>query len=424
MKKAKDKKIKLGIFVEGDFIPSYDGASNRFHYLSRYLQWAGVEVVVFHGFRGWSDLELIKKEPFKTYVLPIERYYKDSSFLASLVKKEKLDIIQFNDLEPVLLQGIRLAHMTGVHLVAEMHFVVGNLAKALGTSAQKLSKIAKLEKFIGRAVDHVIALSSDDEPDFIKKMGVPSKNISVVPSGVDLREIKFWGPNFKAKTILFLGNLYFEPNGEAVKTIHRDIYPELKKAGFKFLIVGDCPKKLRDKYQDRTFRFTGTVDDLNQVFKESTLALAPIIESTGLRIKTLNYLAAGIPVVTTSASAAGFPHKDCLLVEDDFQKYPALILKLTKRELLRLAKRGRETMESKFDWKIIAERTKTTYKKILHTRPKDKAKSAELTASFNLKEPVWLEEAKKKGRFSNCHHPPHGDFSYGVIRHGRVNIVR
>jgi glycosyltransferase involved in cell wall biosynthesis len=243
---------------------------------------------------------------------------------------------------------------------------------------------------------------------------------------VDLQEIKFWGPNLKAKTVLFLGNLYFEPNEEALKIIHRDIYPKLKKANFKFLIVGDYPKKLKVKYQAKNFKFVGVVKDLNTVFKKSTLALAPITEGTGLRIKTLNYLAAGIPVITTSTSTAGFKYKNCLIIKDDFQKYPSLILELTKskKELEELSKRGRRVMEKYFDWKIIAKDTKAAYRKILSHRPKDKTKYIKSIANFNIKEPVWLEEAKRKGRFLDRNYRPRGKFSYGVVKNGRVNIFR
>src|SRR3989344_8315356 len=103
------RKIKIGIFIDGDFIPSYDGASNRFHYLSRHLALNGADVVVFHGYRGWSDIKLIRKEPFKTYVFPKQHYYSNLELIASLIKKESIDIIQFDNLEPVLLQGIRLS---------------------------------------------------------------------------------------------------------------------------------------------------------------------------------------------------------------------------------------------------------------------------------------------------------------------------
>ena len=87
VRKNNDKKIRLGVFVDGDFIPSFDGAANRFHYLSRALLWAGVEVVIFHGYRGWSDLKLIKKEKIKTYIFPIECYYNNLELIASIIKK-------------------------------------------------------------------------------------------------------------------------------------------------------------------------------------------------------------------------------------------------------------------------------------------------------------------------------------------------
>lgn len=140
------KKIKVGIFVDGDFIPSYDGASNRFHYLSRYLALNGIDIVIFHGYREWSDISLIRKEPFKTYIFPIKNYYNNLELIASLIRKESIDIIQFDNLEPILLQGIRLAELSGTKLVSEMLYVVRNLAKDLVLINSEYPKLKKWKK--------------------------------------------------------------------------------------------------------------------------------------------------------------------------------------------------------------------------------------------------------------------------------------
>jgi hypothetical protein len=51
------KTKKVAIFVDGEFIPSFSGATNRFHYLSRALQkFTDTEVVIILCDRGWSDI--------------------------------------------------------------------------------------------------------------------------------------------------------------------------------------------------------------------------------------------------------------------------------------------------------------------------------------------------------------------------------
>jgi len=427
MNKASSKKIKVGIFIDGGFIPSYDGATNRFQYLSRHLQKNGIDVVIFYCYRGWSDIELIKKEPFKTYLFPIESYYNNLDLIANLVKKESIDIIQFNDLEPILSHGIKLSNITKTHLVAEMHYVVSDLAKSLGSSDEDIKNIKSYEKMVGNAIDHLICLSKDDKPILLNNMGVDDNIISVIPSGVDVDNIKYHNPNFREKTILFLGNLFFEPNSEAIDNIYEHIYHRLNNLGFKFLIVGDCPEKIKDKYKNSNFKFTGTVLDLNDIFKKSTIALAPILEGTGMRIKTLNYLSAGLPVITTSMSALGFSDKKALIIEDNFDKYPNIIIDLinNKKSALKLSKNGRSIIEKKYDWEIIAKQTKKTYKKILNNKIKNKKSSEKELANLKLnKEPIWLEETKNKGRFSKWPRILNNDFIYALIEKNKINVIK
>lgn len=392
------KRIKIGIFVDGDFIPSYDGASNRFHYLSRFLSKSGkIDVVIFHGYRQWSDVSLIKKEGFKTYILPIDTYYNNLELLAHLIKKERIDIIQFDNLEPVLLQGIRLASLTGVRLVSEMHYVVRDLAKRLGADSKRIREIKINEEIVGKNIDHTICLSSDDVPKLTDDMKIDKKRISVIPSGVDCNEIKYFGPNLKERNIIFLGNLFFKPNEDAVRNIHKFIYPELKKNGFRFTIVGDCPIFLKEEFESGDFTFIGTIPNLSDVFSKATFALSPVNEGTGMRIKILNYLAAGIPVITTGIATAGFKHKDVLFVADNLSSYSDIVLKLINDAdfLKSKALIGRKVIEREYNWEVIANKTIDVYKRILRSKEVKK----EISVVLKNKEPIWLQEAMKKKRF-------------------------
>lgn len=403
--------MKVGIFVDGDFIPSFDGASNRFHYLSRYLQRIGVDVVVFHGYRRWSDVELIKKEPFKTYFISIDSYYKDLDFVSSLVNKEGIDLIQFDNLEPILIQGAKIASRTNTRLVSEMHYCVSDLAKSLGAPASRIQEVREAEYLTGKFIDHVICLTDVDATRLTSLMNIRGDRISVIPSGVDLEEVKYKN-RAGNKSIVFLGNLFFEPNERAVRKIHRFIYPELSKEGYKFSIIGDCPKYLREELESRNFIFCGTIDDLNQAFSDAVIALAPIDEGTGMRIKILNYMAAGIPVIASSQAITGLKDVENIAVEDNLKKYPKLIRELAndhgKTNLE--GKNLRILAESSYGWESIANKTKDIYKKILDRPIIDKNSNLHLLNQVNAQEPVWLEEAIQKKRFyarypeisSNC----------------------
>ena len=414
------KKIKLAVFVDGDFIPSYDGASNRFHYLSRYLSKQGIDLTIFHGYRGWSNISLIKKEPFKTYVFPIDNYYNNLELIASILIKEGVNIIQFDNLEPILLQGIKLSKLTGAKLVSEMHYVVRSLAKRLGADNERLSEIEKIEYEVGKNIDHLICLSEQDKPSLIKYLNIDADKVSVIPSGVDINEIKYFVSDFKSRNIVFLGNLYFKPNEDAVRIIKEKVYPKLKDQGFKFTVGGDCPPDIQKELTDKNFTFIGTVPNLNDLFKNATFALAPIFEGTGMRIKLLNYLAAGIPVITTSIATNGFNQKEAFIVEDDVSKYADIILDLVndKRKLKNVSKRGHKIIKKFYDWKIVAKRTIKTYKNILKERNVEKFGNHSI---LKTKEPLWLQEAVAKQRFKQIKNPSlPKDFSYCVIENNYI----
>lgn len=419
------RKIKIGIFVDGDFIPSYDGASNRFHYLSRYLALNGVDVVVFHGYRGWSDIKLIRKEPFKTYVFPKRHYYSNLELIASLIKKESIDIIQFDNLEPILLQGIRLSKLTGTKLVSEMHYVVRNLAKKLGAGTSRLEEIKTMEEVVGKSIDHLISLSEEDKIILEKYMGMSSQRISVIPSGVDCSEIRYFGPNFDENNIIFLGNLYFKPNEDAVRIMRDLIYPELQQHGFRFTIAGDCPPDLMKDCQTKGFDFIGTLPDLNLLFKDATFALAPIDEGTGMRIKLLNYLAAGIPILTSSTAALGFKNKKHFFIEDDYSSYGKRILDLLKNksDLTHTSYDGRSEIDKYYNWGNIAKTTIGAYEKILDNDTIEKV----LPDNNVIKndEPAWLQEAIAKKRFKDINSNELSEgFSFAVINNNSINSYK
>jgi len=217
-----------------------------------------------------------------------------------------------------------------------------------------------------------------------------------------------------------LGNLYFKPNEDAVRVIKEKIYPKLKDFGFTFTIGGDCPLSLRSELSDDKFTFTGTIPDLNDLFKNATYALAPISEGTGMRIKLLNYLAAGIPVVTTSTATDGFPQKQVLIIEDDYSKYADIILKQIneKEELKKLSGAGYDVIKESYDWNVIAKKAINVYQKILGQEFVGKASSGNI---LKTKEPVWLQEAITKDRFKliqNLDLPK--EFSYCVIENSTV----
>lgn len=396
------KRIKLGIFIDGEFIPSYSGAANRFHYLSRYLQKTGeVDVTIFLGDRGWCDLELIAKENFKTIIFSTKDFYGNFELLTAYVKKEKIDVLQFDSIEQLLLQGLPLAKRLDIRLVLEAHYDFVSVGEKIGLSKKAIKEKVKLQKLIGKVVDGFICLSFEEKESFIKKLGIPEERLVVIPSGVDVHEISSDCFDPHSKTLVFLGNLFFGPNTEAVEAIAIKIFPKLESYGYSVLIGGDVPEEVRKKYERKNFRFTGPIPDLNTLFRGALFALAPIFHGPGMRIKILNYLAAGLPVITTSEGAKGFPNKNILIIEDNIEKYPDLILSKSAdvRVLPAQAKVGSDYVRENLCWENIAKNVVGFYTKILEKQVVIRSTNDALPRDMKITEPAWLQEALFRGRF-------------------------
>jgi glycosyltransferase involved in cell wall biosynthesis len=98
----------------------------------------------------------------------------------------------------------------------------------------------------------------------------------------------------------------------------------------------------------------GYVDDIKSLIAASTVALAPLWSGGGTRLKILEAMALGTPVVTTSKGAEGLeaePGKHLFVVDDPAEFAQAVIQILCDTELRqRLAADANELVRSRYDW--------------------------------------------------------------------------
>jgi len=419
MKKFK----KVAIFIDGEFIPSFSGASNRFQYLSRALQeHTNTEIVIILCDRGWSDIKQIKKESFTTYVVH-PGLFKNIDFLTNILKGESVNIIQFANLELAVEIGIPLSNNLKKHLIFESHYGDYEFAKSVDASQNALDKIIFLQNAFGKYFDKVIALSSED-PELSRNLKLKRSDISIIPSGVDLAEFPDNCFNGSSKKIIFLGNLFFAVNLKAVKNIKQTIYKGLKDLDYKFSIIGDISPREKDKLEDKKFIVTGKKTDLSQSFNKATVALAPVFSGSGIRIKILNYLNAGIPVVTTSQGARGFDRKYLVVVEDDLDKYPSLIEELVKEKekLIHLSERGREFVREKMSWERISRLVSKEYDKLLKEPAISKRQALKQISKLTFENPAWIKKVIKDKRFKR-NIPYVGIDSYKVINNKSKIVI-
>lgn len=146
--------------------------------------------------------------------------------------------------------------------------------------------------------DVVIAVSQTDA-EYIKKLFNPSK-IIVCPNGVSKIDIlpKTQGDTLK---IGYIGDTTHPPNLAAINFLLYKISPELKRRNIKHKIVllsdisPHMPQVVSLPHQQ----------DISKFYKKIDILVAPIFSGSGSRIKIIESLSFGIPVITTAIGAEG-----------------------------------------------------------------------------------------------------------------------
>jgi glycosyltransferase involved in cell wall biosynthesis len=398
--------MRLGIFFDGIEIPPKSGIPYRFYYLSKVLAEKGVEVVVFLCDRFNADKEELKKLPFEFHLFSPELAYYDYDLVKAVVKSAGVDILQVDHVQTSLWFAMRLSEELKIPLVTEMHDIDFRLKKSLGADSTEIAKQRFLQYASGQGSDQVICVCPDDYK-YLIEMGIPRKKIVVAPNGIDGDYYSYHAPDLKSKKLVFLGNMFYPPNRSAAELIVKKIMPKLPK-DYTLECIGMIDSEFAKKLSSKRIRFTGPVEDIRPYMQEAALAIAPITQGSGMKVKMLNFAAMGVPIVTTSEGIAGYP-QEMAVVEDRIDKYPELILSLmtNPNQLIRNSQRARSIVTAGYGWDAIANNLISMYEKLHFKHKKNILVNGISTKLFkekaNLKMiegkhvplPIWLEDEER-----------------------------
>lgn len=182
-------------------------------------------------------------------------------------------------------------------------------------------------------------------------------NVAVNPNGVDLEGIPFAPHTGRdATTLLFLGNMGYYANVDAVRFFVRSVLPVIRRRipSVRFLIVGANPSREVRCLAGPNVVVTGLVESVLPYLSTAGIGVFPIRLGSGMQNKVLEAMAAGLPVVTTSFVLKGVraaPHEH-VMVGDTAEQFAACVIELVRSEALRreLAIRARRFVEACYSW--------------------------------------------------------------------------
>ncbi|WP_432471600.1 glycosyltransferase [Amphritea sp. HPY] len=160
----------------------------------------------------------------------------------------------------------------------------------------------------GRLADAIWVCSADDAK-CARDMGIKSP-IYVVPNPVpkwcEALSVADHGDVFN---LLFIGHLGYPPNKEAVRFLARKVFPEVKSVlpETKLIISGRNPGKTMKTLIQRMEEaiLIPNPSELLPVYNKSSCLILPIFEGGGTRIKVLEALSVGRPIIATEKAVEG-----------------------------------------------------------------------------------------------------------------------
>lgn len=240
-----------------------------------------------------------------------------------------------------------------------------------GFGTEVVKEVARIEYELCHDSDIVLACSHEDRELFNVLYEVAFKKIRIVPNGVFTENLKPATPEIKTKIkkqinlegydflAIFIGSAY-DPNIEAAKFICNELAPHFSDIGF--IIAGGVGEPINDwvNQQGRKNIFlTGSISDEEkfQYLAVCDIAINPMFGGSGTNIKMFDFMAMGLPILSTPVGARGIAKVSggglWLSHCEDF--VDTLHRLLTRCNLWReMGKQNRKWVEQEFSWESLS----------------------------------------------------------------------
>lgn len=270
---------------------------------------------------------------------------------------------------PLLAQDLKPRQI----IIYDSHNVEGYLrAQLLDTSnlveEKLLRQVIQDEYQLGCRADVILACSQEDLLRFRRIYDFPAEKMRVIPNGVMAFSHKIPSPSEKAYAkaqlkiepdalvAVFIGSSY-GPNVEAARFIAEELAPRAKSV--LFVIAGGVGNELK-KPTIKNLCITGGLSDAEKIvwLQASDFALNPMFSGSGTNIKMFDFMAMGLPVVTTAIGARGIEfagHEAVVIVGHSVENFiDAMQLLSNKERREKMAKSARLCVEEGYAWEHIS----------------------------------------------------------------------
>lgn len=246
--------------------------------------------------------------------------------------------------------------------------------KARVLYTENLAKMWRFEKRVAERVKAEIVCGPDDAT-VVRRFVSRTLPVEVIPNGVDLTYFQAdpAGPQKEERpTILFCGAMDYNPNVDGLRWYFETMHDSIVKAvpDMQFYIVGKDPIPEVKAYGQRpNVIVTGGVPDVRPYYQRAWMQIVPIRIGGGTRLKIVESLSMGTPVVSTTIGAQGLDlfHNEDALLADTPGAFVQQVVRGLKDATLRdgLVRRGKATVTARLSWDGLSAQLRSIYAKRL-----------------------------------------------------------
>ncbi|MFK9119300.1 glycosyltransferase family 4 protein [Peribacillus frigoritolerans] len=244
-------------------------------------------------------------------------------------------------------------------------------------SKNLLDKLFRLENRALKMSDIILTCSNEDSYNFQQIYNMGYDKMILTPNGVDTELVKYVGFSerqqhkkklglVKDTRVVFIGSLH-KPNIEAVEEIIK-IAHQLPDT--QFIVIGNVNLLFLKKIIPKNVTFTGMIEEKEKksIYAYADFVINPMKNGSGTNLKIAEYMACGLPIISTSVGARGYQIKEgSEIIISSLGEFPEKIKKLSVNKLLQqsLSKHGRLIVEQNYSWDKIAENSLRQIKRYL-----------------------------------------------------------
>jgi polysaccharide biosynthesis protein PslH len=314
------------------------------------------------------------KVPVRLRYLTSDKFEKQ---ISDITNKNKYDLIELEHTESAYnLRNVNSSNpiILSLHNVCWLQYLrMFSFNKGIFSKTQSFynyNTMLHWEPKVTSSFDKVIVVSETERLSL--KLLNPTLEPVVIDNGVDAQGIRPFPRQGRKEEVLFVGTLGYAPNIYAAVYLLESVYPLLQRdfPDIKMVLIGRMPPKEIRLLADRPgVRLLDDVADLSPHYRLASVSTAPLLSGGGTRLKILEAMAYGVPVVASTVGCEGLDVEDekDILIADDPAHFARQIGRLLSDSSLwnRISSNGRRLVEEKYDWGFLANKLGNLWKECI-----------------------------------------------------------